>query len=147
MFWHFRKNMQRNKQVAMGRKKFNMDPKKVGGNNCYHASEVRVFWQVGCNWDLIFTGHPVPDWEWLAEEYQWRHCSVPLQRRRPQQNSHWRLPRREVRRNLFLFYHLQCFDPTLRAPIDVTKWRVHIFPIALFPLCQAHTHPFLNTNY
>lgn len=24
-----RKNMQRNKQVAMGRKKFNMDPKKV----------------------------------------------------------------------------------------------------------------------
>lgn len=26
----FRKNMQRNKQVAMGRKKFNMDPKKVG---------------------------------------------------------------------------------------------------------------------
>lgn len=25
-----RKNMQRNKQVAMGRKKFNMDPKKVG---------------------------------------------------------------------------------------------------------------------
>lgn len=25
----FRKNMQRNKQVAMGRKKFNMDPKKV----------------------------------------------------------------------------------------------------------------------
>lgn len=26
-----RKNMQRNKQVAMGRKKFNMDPKKVLG--------------------------------------------------------------------------------------------------------------------
>lgn len=26
----YRKNMQRNKQVAMGRKKFNMDPKKVG---------------------------------------------------------------------------------------------------------------------
>lgn len=25
----YRKNMQRNKQVAMGRKKFNMDPKKV----------------------------------------------------------------------------------------------------------------------
>lgn len=24
--------MQRNKQVAMGRKKFNMDPKKVGSN-------------------------------------------------------------------------------------------------------------------
>lgn len=29
----FRKNMQRNKQVAMGRKKFNMDPKKVGGRS------------------------------------------------------------------------------------------------------------------
>lgn len=27
-----RKNMQRNKQVAMGRKKFNMDPKKVLGS-------------------------------------------------------------------------------------------------------------------
>lgn len=27
-----RKNMQRNKQVAMGRKKFNMDPKKVRGS-------------------------------------------------------------------------------------------------------------------
>lgn len=27
-----RKNMQRNKQVAMGRKKFNMDPKKVSGS-------------------------------------------------------------------------------------------------------------------
>lgn len=25
----YRKTMQRNKQVAMGRKKFNMDPKKV----------------------------------------------------------------------------------------------------------------------
>lgn len=25
----FRKSMQRNKQMAMGRKKFNMDPKKV----------------------------------------------------------------------------------------------------------------------
>lgn len=30
--WCSRKNMQRNKQVAMGRKKFNMDPKKVGSN-------------------------------------------------------------------------------------------------------------------
>lgn len=30
LWWLFyRKNMQRNKQVAMGRKKFNMDPKKV----------------------------------------------------------------------------------------------------------------------
>lgn len=28
-FMPCRKNMQRNKQVAMGRKKFNMDPKKV----------------------------------------------------------------------------------------------------------------------
>lgn len=29
--------MQRNKQVAMGRKKFNMDPKKVSGYNCYDS--------------------------------------------------------------------------------------------------------------
>lgn len=36
----FRKNMQRNKQVAMGRKKFNMDPKKVGGRNCCDSSEM-----------------------------------------------------------------------------------------------------------
>lgn len=26
---HFRKNMQRNRQMTMGRKKFNMDPAKV----------------------------------------------------------------------------------------------------------------------
>lgn len=32
-FIYFRKNMQRNKQVAMGRKKFNMDPKKVSEHN------------------------------------------------------------------------------------------------------------------
>lgn len=30
--------MQRNKQVAMGRKKFNMDPKKVGKKKKYRGS-------------------------------------------------------------------------------------------------------------
>lgn len=32
LFVYFRKSMQRNKQMAMGRKKFNMDPKKVRVN-------------------------------------------------------------------------------------------------------------------
>lgn len=32
LFFIFRKSMQRNKQMAMGRKKFNMDPKKVSVN-------------------------------------------------------------------------------------------------------------------
>ena len=32
LFFIHRKNMQRNKQMAMGRKKFNMDPKKVSDN-------------------------------------------------------------------------------------------------------------------
>lgn len=38
LWWLFyRKNMQRNKQVAMGRKKFNMDPKKVSGKAAARA--------------------------------------------------------------------------------------------------------------
>lgn len=38
----FRKNMQRNKQVAMGRKKFNMDPKKVSEEDAREAPGSRL---------------------------------------------------------------------------------------------------------
>lgn len=36
--------MQRNKQVAMGRKKFNMDPKKVGKKDTVAQLEICLLW-------------------------------------------------------------------------------------------------------
>lgn len=47
--WCSRKNMQRNKQVAMGRKKFNMDPKKVGGSYFQKCDLSFMFSLAGCN--------------------------------------------------------------------------------------------------
>lgn len=87
-----RKNMQRNKQVNMGRKKFNMDPKKVGDR----TSDLVFHEQLLTLCPVSAIGDPVHDREWLAEEYQWRHRAVPPQGRGPQQNGHWRLPWREV---------------------------------------------------
>lgn len=94
--------MQRNKQVAMGRKKFNMDPKKVlwdgeqgwlpvsGGVHGSPTSQSR-FPGLGQSQQpgqgqpqtpkcLSFTsaGHPVPDRERPAEEHVRGHRSVPV---------------------------------------------------------------------
>lgn len=120
--------MQRNKQVAMGRKKFNMDPKKVlwgaglvtrlwGSAQLYHlpgqvaGTEAEPAARAGTSgqgagwWGQPRTpkhpsctppGHPVPDRERPAEEHVRGHCSVPVQGRGPQQDSHRRLPGREV---------------------------------------------------
>lgn len=66
---------------------------------CSHKQDV--------TWGAVsFSGDPVPNREWLAKEYQRRHCSIPLQGRGPQQNSHWWLPWREVRIKIDFFLYL-----------------------------------------
>lgn len=127
----------------MGRKKFNMDPKKVGKKDTVAQLEI---WFVCCGlrnqditWgSLSFSGDPVSDWEWLTEEYQRRHCSVPLQRRGPQQNSHWRLSRREVRKKILSTLSLTVFHscwPISQQPytwlIKVSN-REHIVSLLLY---------------
>lgn len=153
--WCFRKNMQRNKQVAMGRKKFNMDPKKVGGSSCCDVNKYDL-WCSHVTWDPVSSsGDPVPDWERLAEEHQRWHCSISLQGRGPQQNGHWRLPRREVWikpdfafLSLFLLLLISnllhhCSPAPVHAVDKSIEW--HTFLIAPLPLSQAHTHPLPNT--
>lgn len=50
-----RKNMQRNKQVAMGRKKFNMDPKKVRGSHLWKYNFPHEFLKAGRDlWLTLF---------------------------------------------------------------------------------------------
>lgn len=61
-----RKNMQRSKQVNMGRKKFNMDPKKVGDR----TSDLVFHEQLLTESPVSATGNPVHDRERPAEEYQ-----------------------------------------------------------------------------
>lgn len=127
----------------MGRKKFNMDPKKVGKKNTVAQLEI---WFVCCGFrnqditwgSLSFSGDPVSDWEWLTEEYQRRHCSVPLQRRGPQQNSHRRLSRREVRKKILSTLSLTVFHscwPISQQPytwlIKVSN-REHIVSLLLY---------------
>lgn len=150
----FRKNMQRNKQVAMGRKKFNMDPKKVGGSNVVVLQKCDLSYQYVTTGPVSVLGDPIPHWEWLAEKHQRRHCSVPLQGRGPQQNGHRRLPRREVRTKIvaFLFHtHSLSYSlsvATTHPPIVVDKSisSQSIFSILLcFPLVQ-HTPILLHID-
>lgn len=83
----------------MGRKKFNMDPKKVRflqvHNWEYSESFILPYL---CGDGLVFfsAGHRVSGGEWATQAHSRRYCSVPLQRRRAQQDCHWRLPWRKV---------------------------------------------------
>lgn len=103
------KTSQRNKQIAMGRKKFNMDPKKVPcsfatkNTSAYNQPLYRSLFQM-----LSFSithplssfsssGNPVPAGERPPSTNSRRHCPIPLQRRGPQQDRHRRLLRRTVR--------------------------------------------------
>lgn len=58
--------MQRNKQVNMGRKKFNMDPKKVGDRTSDSVFHEQLLTQS----PVSAIGDPVHDRERLAEEHQ-----------------------------------------------------------------------------
>lgn len=88
------KTLQKSRHVAMGRKKFNMDPKKV------------TVFLLFVNFDVFFAvnfhvclsaGYYVPGGERAAQTHIGGHRTVLVQRRRPQQDCYRRLPGREVK--------------------------------------------------
>lgn len=134
MFFRCSKTTQRNKQIAMGRKKFNMDPKKV---------------TICCGWSLIWesrirlahrlsgaSGDPVPAGERPPPEHAGGHRAVPLQRRGAQQDRHRGLLRRTVRA-LFRWLSLppRCACTPMR-PGGPGKW-VRLYGAA----CQREVLP------
>lgn len=97
MFLFCSKTLQKSRHVAMGRKKFNMDPKKVP----------LFFVVLRLTFTFIFpfplyteylplAGHPVLGGERAGQTHGRGHRSVPVQGRRPQQDCHRRLPGGEV---------------------------------------------------
>lgn len=107
----------------------------------------------------LSSGDPVPDWKRLAEEHQRRHRSIPLQGRRPQQNSHWRLPWREVRiKIVFLFSFLRISHPPsiiryILIHQHSSMWLIkaskskRIFSVLLHFLLVKHTPIFSQTQF
>lgn len=92
------KTLQKSRHVAMGRKKFNMDPKKVSLTFTMRNIQNPSFWLISLwRWTVSFSaGHRVSGGEWAAQAHSRGYCSVPLQRRRAQQDCHRRLPWRKV---------------------------------------------------
>lgn len=133
------KTTQRNKQIAMGRKKFNMDPKKVRADPRAlefkfkiprtHSSAIQInrVKYLFCLFIYLFfeTGNPVSFGERSSPEHPGGHCTVPLQRRRAQQNSHRGLLRGTVSCPVFsLFsFHLSFSSPHLcvRSTLHVLR--------------------------
>lgn len=123
------KTTQRNKQIAMGRKKFNMDPKKVRGdpqlwslnlNHSLKLSKIPICTALALS---LKTGNPVSFGEWSSPEHPRGHCTVPLQRRRAQQNSHRGLFRGTVSSPVFSLFS---FHLSFSSPHILVRCALHV---------------------
>lgn len=92
------KTLQKSRHVAMGRKKFNMDPKKVKLTHVTCAGEVSIALYQVCGDQVwpVCAGHCVSGGERAAQTHSRGYCSVFVQRRGAQQDGYRRLPGRKV---------------------------------------------------
>lgn len=142
--------MQRNKQVAMGRKKFNMDPKKV----C--VCEKQVFFRSRMNvWNVIWLSGVFlrGSNSWLRMTC-WRIPATTLLSSSTKAKVWTKRPSEiiwERGQQCSFFPHLLCLNISLFCfwslfssshPCERWKQWMHSYAIALFPLCQAHTPSF-----